>query len=520
MPKWLENAIFYEIYPQSFYDTNGDGIGDLQGIIKKLDYIKDLGCNALWINPCFESPFHDAGYDVSDYRKIAPRYGTNEDMRQLFNEAHIRGIKVLLDLVPGHTSVEHEWFKESMKSDDNKYAKRYIWANTPWEHFEGVENLTGFLNGISERGTVAVNFFSTQPALNFGFANPTKEWQSAVDSPEALATRNDIKEIMRFWLSMGCDGFRVDMAHSLIKGDSDHKETVRLWQDFRAFLDDEFPESVIISEWGKPDFSLKAGFHMDFLLHFGPSHYNDLFRENPYFSHKCDGDLSEFIAYYLDVKAKAGDKGLICLPSSNHDMARIAGKLTEEELKAAFMFILSMPGAPFIYYGDEIGMRYLDGIPSIEGGYERTGSRTPMQWDTSLNAGFSSAKPENVYIGIDPDTSRPDVKSQLADSDSLLNFIKKLTCIRQKYDALQSFGEIEFIQKGEKNKPLIYKRSLNEDSVYCVFNITGKEQSFTIDSNLNNSKTLENIINTGSSIKLENSVVTVAPFTSALFKIC
>jgi maltose alpha-D-glucosyltransferase/alpha-amylase len=112
MPQWLENAVFYEIYPQSFYDTNGDGIGDFEGIIQKLDYIKDLGCNALWINPCFDSPFKDAGYDVRDYKKTAPRYGTNEDLKRLFAEAHRRGIRVLLDLVPGHTSEEHPWFKE------------------------------------------------------------------------------------------------------------------------------------------------------------------------------------------------------------------------------------------------------------------------------------------------------------------------------------------------------------------------------------------------------------------------
>lgn len=517
MPAWLKNAIFYEIYPQSFYDTNGDGIGDLQGIIQKLDYIKDLGCNALWINPCFESPFHDAGYDVSDYRKIASRYGTNEDMRRLFNEAHERGIKVLLDLVPGHTSVDHEWFKESMKSDDNKYAKRYIWANTPWEHFEGIENLTGFLNGISERGTVAVNFFSTQPALNYGFANPEKEWQSAVDSPEAISTRNDIKEIMRFWLSMGCDGFRVDMAHSLIKADPGYKETIKLWQEFRKFLDCEFPESVIISEWGRPDLSLQAGFHMDFLLHFGPSHYNDLFRENPFFSHKCEGDLSEFVAYYLDVKEKAGTEGLICVPSSNHDMARIAGKLTQDELKAAFMFILSMPGAPFIYYGDEIGMRYLDGLPSIEGGYERTGSRTPMQWDDTLNAGFSSTKPEELYIMIDPGKDRPNAKSQQNDSDSLLNLIKKMTSVRQNYEALQSFGDIEFIEKGGKGKPLAFKRGKGENAVYCVFNTDGKEQNVNI--GIKSGK-IEQIISNGDrNIKLDNSVVTLPPYTSVLFQI-
>lgn len=133
MPKWLENAVFYEIYPQSFLDTNGDGIGDLRGIINKLGYIKDLGCNAIWINPCFKSPFMDAGYDVSDYYEVAPRYGTNEDLKELFSKAHEMDMHVILDLVPGHTSSEHEWFKKSCKAERNEYTDRYVWTDSVWE---------------------------------------------------------------------------------------------------------------------------------------------------------------------------------------------------------------------------------------------------------------------------------------------------------------------------------------------------------------------------------------------------
>ena len=129
MPAWLKDAVFYEIYPQSFYDTNGDGIGDFEGIIEKLDYIKSLGCNALWINPCFDSPFKDAGYDVRDYKKTAARYGSNEDLERLFRIAHEKGIKVLLDLVPGHTSEEHAWFLESKKAERNEYWDRFIWSD-------------------------------------------------------------------------------------------------------------------------------------------------------------------------------------------------------------------------------------------------------------------------------------------------------------------------------------------------------------------------------------------------------
>ena len=386
MSKWLDNAVFYEIYPQSFNDTNADGIGDFQGIIEKLDYIKELGCNAIWINPCFLSPFGDAGYDVADYCRVAPRYGTNEDLKRVFEEAHKRDMHVLLDLVPGHTSVEHPWFKESMKADRNEFTDRYVWTNNVWEAPEGM----GSLRGISERdGACAINFFSNQPALNYGFyqPDPEKPWQQSFDNEGPQATLAAMEDVMRFWLNMGCDGFRVDMAGSLVKNDLEGKGTIRLWQQVRKFLDAEFPDAAMVSEWGEPDKSLMGGFHMDFLLHFGPSHYNDLFRcDEPFFSKRGKGDISEFVETYKTNYNKTAQKGLICIPSGNHDMDRLARRLQGDELKIAFAFLLSMPGAPFIYYGDEIGMRYVEGLKSVEGGYNRTGSRSPMQWDDTTNA--------------------------------------------------------------------------------------------------------------------------------------
>ena len=154
MKQWLKDAVFYEIYPQSFYDTNGDGIGDLQGIIAKLDYIKGLGCNALWINPCFDSPFKDAGYDVRDYKKIAQRYGTNEDAAALFKAAHEKGIRVLFDLVPGHTSEEHEWFKASCRPEKNEYSDRFIWTDSCFASGDGMP----FIGGETPRnGTYILN---------------------------------------------------------------------------------------------------------------------------------------------------------------------------------------------------------------------------------------------------------------------------------------------------------------------------------------------------------------------------
>lgn len=471
MNHWLETSVFYEIYPQSFQDSNGDGIGDLPGVISRLDDILELGCDALWLNPCFLSPFGDAGYDVADYCQVAPRYGTNEDLEELFAQAHRRGMHVLLDLVPGHTSVEHPWFRSSCQAEKNQYSGRYIWSDSIWKDVAGQGSIAGSLRGLYPRnGCVAVNFFSNQPALNYGFAHPTESWQSAVDSPEALATRQAMKDVMAFWLSRGCDGFRVDMAGSLVKNDSGQKETIRLWQDMRAFLDERFPHAVLISEWGEPDKSIQAGFHMDFLLPFGPCHYMELFRgDRPYFSREGKGEIGAFAAAYQKNYELTNGKGLMCIPSGNHDTARVGSSLDNEELKIAYAFLLSMPGAPFVYYGDEIGMRHLP-LASVEGGYDRTGARSPMQWDHSPNYGFSTAPADALYTPQDMAADAPTVSDQRSAEDSLWHEVQKLIRIRREHPALCAAGKIEFVYCGPNQFPLVYLRTQGESRVLVVLN--------------------------------------------------
>lgn len=513
-PGWLDNAIFYEIYPQSFCDSNGDGIGDFEGIISKLDYIKELGCNAIWMNPCFESPFGDAGYDVSDYCKAAPRYGTKEDLKRLFGEVHKRDMHILLDLVPGHTSVEHKWFKESMKAEKNEFTDRYIWTDSVWEAPVGC----GYLSGIASRdGNCVVNFFSHQPALNYGYYKPDRPWQQSIDSPGAIATREALKDIMRFWLGMGCDGFRVDMAGSLVKQDEDSKGTIALWQNIREFLDEEFPDAAIISEWGEPDKSLQGGFHMDFLLHFGPSHYNDLFRcEEPFFSDRGKGDVSEFVAKYKENYEKSERKGLICIPSGNHDMDRLARSIHGDNLKIAFAFLLSMPGAPFIYYGDEIGMRYVEGLTSVEGGFSRTGSRSPMQWDDTTNAGFSSAPREKLYIKLDESKDRPTAKAQMSDESSLRSEIKRLIEIRQSHPALMNKGEIEFVYAEKGAYPLAYLRSsgFGDEKILVILNPADRETGFECDYALG-----EEVYSFGGKVTQQGKKITVPAKTAAFIEV-
>ena len=466
--QWLKDAVFYEIYPQSFKDTNGDGIGDFNGIIEKLDYIKSLGCNALWINPCFDSPFKDAGYDVRDYKKVAPRYGTNNDLYRLFGEAHKRGIHVLLDLVPGHTSEEHEWFRMSQKAEKNEYSNRYIWTDFCFQAAHGM----GFIGGESERsGTYILNFFKCQPALNYGFLKTEEHWQLPTDHPDAIATREAMKDVIRFWLDHGCDGFRVDMAASLVKNDDEKKTgTSAIWKNVREMLDRDYPDAAMVSEWSDPPVALRAGYHMDFYLNHPGGGYASLMRDyqkgfsvaseaedNSYFKKDAkDRDINRFLeqyeAWYKDTK----DVGYISMLTCNHDTVRPRFNLSYDELKIAYAFLFTMPGVPFLYYGDEIGMRYLD-LPTKEGGYFRTGSRTPMQWDSSKNLGFSTGCADALYLPVDPAADAPTVEAQEKDPESLLNTVRALLKLRHSEADLQADGAYETVC-AEKGKPFVYRR--------------------------------------------------------------
>ena len=462
-PAWLSDAIFYEIYPQSFQDTNGDGIGDLKGIIQRLDYVAELGCNALWINPCFDSPFMDAGYDVRNYKQVAPRYGTNDDLVTLFDRAHARGIRVLLDLVPGHTSDEHPWFKASAKAERNDYSDRYIWTPEPFWGMEG----RPYIAGMTEReGGYMLNFFASQPALNYGWLEPTKPWMSAVDSPEALATREAVKDVMRFWLDVGCDGFRVDMADSLVKNDdADKSATCAIWQDVREMLDREYPEAALVSEWSNPLLALcNAHFHADFYLNHPGNGYNTLMRDYDteggdlsYFRKDSGGSIRRFLDDYLPKYGKSKDFGYISFITCNHDTPRPARTLDQRELKLAYAFILTMPGVPFIYYGDEIGMRYLD-IPTKEGGYRRTGSRTPMQWTNGKNKGFSDAPESELYLPVDASADAPCVSDQERNPDSLLFEVKRLCTLRHEHADLQADALFSVMNDDESDAPFVYRR--------------------------------------------------------------
>ncbi len=488
-PKWLDDAVFYEIYPQTFFDSNGDGIGDLPGIISKLDYVSSLGVNAIWLNPCFDSPFQDAGYDIRDFYKVAPRYGTNDDLKKLFEEAHNRGLKVILDLVAGHASIECEWFQKSCEATPNEYSNYFIWTDG-WGQETGNYR---FISGYAPRnGYFMINFFYCQPALNYGFLDPDPKmpWQLPVDHPDVKRVREELRNIMKFYLDMGCDGFRVDMASSLVRGPRQREGLIDLWQDYRKWMKSNYPEAILVSEWSMPDRAVEAGFDIDFLVHFGYPGYTSLFRMEPYripnSSHSCadkhsffdkagTGDAKVFTDEIRCILDQIEGKGYFSVPTGNHDIGRIRQGRTMDELKVLYTFLFTLPGVPFIYYGDEIGMDFVQGLGNVEGAYNRTGARTPMQWQPGTGAGFSTASEDKFYLPLDPCAKRPDVLTQEKDAGSLLNFTRQLIKLRREIPELASNGSFDTLYSETNAYPLVYERAGGCGRYIVAVNPSGKK---------------------------------------------
>ena len=513
-PAWLNNAVFYQIYPQTFYDSNGDGIGDLEGIIEKLDYVKSLGVDGIWINPFFKSPFHDAGYDVSDYYKVASRYGTNDDAKRMFAEAKKRNLKILFDYVISYTSIEHPWFKESAKQEKNKYSNWYIWTNNTW--INPPEPYTdSFIKGYSRRnGQFMRNFYWSQPALNFGFAKPEKDWMLPIDNPDVLALQKELKNVLRFWMDMGASGFRADMAGALVKNanvtgndqffNTRDDGTKKFWRQIRGIMDKEYPGSFMVAEWSHPESALLGGgFHADF-YHWFPG-YNDLLQKeswrilngysegHSFFDKEGKGNITNFLRMYMDQYEKTKGKGYILLPLGNHDLSRLNINRTDKDLEIIFAFSFAMPGIPFIYYGNEIGMRQLYGLPFVEGAYKpRAGARTPMQWTSGNNLGFSTADPSKLYLPVDTAKDAPNVAAEENDPNSLLNNFKNLIKLKKNEPALAAYAEFVPVYAKENEYPFIFARAAGDDIVLAVFNPADKNAaaSFTLNLKLKNFRLL------------------------------
>ncbi len=501
MPEWLHHAVFYQVYPSSFMDSDGNGIGDLKGIISKLDYIKSLGVTTIWLNPICCSEFQDGGYDVTDFYKVDPRFGTNDDLVNLLHQAHKRGLKVLMDLVAGHTSDKHPWFLESaLPTSELQYSNYYIWTNKVSEKEAKAQEAVKAAEKAEDAETTFFRFttyveanaprakyyekncFIFQPALNYGYANPdpTHPWEQAVTAPGPQAVRRELRNIMQFWYDKGVDGFRVDMAASLVKNDPDKKETIKLWNEIREWQNKNYPDCILLAEWGNPQEAIQAGFNVDFMFHFGiPGYPSMLFEpgtpygrrnkhEHCYFDKSGAGVIKDFIENYTDSYTKTKGEGYIVLPSCNHDFQRpnIGSRNTIDQLKVTMTFFMTMPGMPLLYYGDEIGMKYKD-LPSKEGSGDRAGARTPMQWTSGINAGFSTAQPKDLYLPVDTENGKLTVDTQENDPASMLNFTKSLIALRQGSKALGNDGEWQLISDVNKPYPMIYKRYAGNE-VYVI----------------------------------------------------
>ena len=550
-PSWLSDAVFYQIYPSSFQDRNGDGYGDLQGIISRLDYIKSIGVTAIWLNPVYVSGWTDGGYDIIDYYRVDKRFGDNDDLIELIREAHSRGIKVVMDLVAGHSSDQCEWFLQSREGSNFRYSDYYIWPSFKPEEPEqtGPMDYAALMNSSASlirkfvatdapRGPYYVkNFFDTQPALNFGFANPDPEhpWEQAVDAPGPMAMRREIKNIMSFWMDKGVDGFRVDMAASLVKNDFDKSATIKLWKDdFTKWFDEEYPEGILIAEWFNPAQSVAAAnFDLDFFCHDGQYNYSTLFfygrrgfcpnaaPSAPYFDKAGAGELKTWYDLYTYQYDAVKGNGYVCMPSGNHDFNRVCteGRTTPDELKVAMTFFLTMPGVPFLFYGDEIGLKQNPNAPSTDGSGGRAGCRIPMLWDGTANGGFSTAPIDKIYIPQDPDPNRMTVEKEENDPASLLNYVRTMLRLRKDVKALGADASWRLVSSLDQPYPMVYERKLGSERCYVVLNPSGKQVSVTLPTEPSKPEIIG-----GSYSKCtykqtkKGDVITISPVSGVIFK--
>jgi maltose alpha-D-glucosyltransferase/alpha-amylase len=495
---WYKDAIIYQVHVRTFHDSNSDGIGDFRGLAEKLDYLQELGITALWLMPFFPSPLRDDGYDIADYRSIHPSYGTLDDVKGFLAAAHQRGIRVIVEMVLNHTSDQHPWFQESRSSRDNPRRDWYVWSDTDAK-YKGVRII--FLDTETSnwaRDPVSKSyywhrFFSHQPDLNY-------------DNP---AVREEMWSIMQFWLEMGVDGFRLDAVPYLIEREGTScenlPETHAILKEFRRRVDEHFPGRMLLAEanqWPadlRPYFGNGDEFHMAFHFPVMPRMFMsvqledrkpivDILQQTPAIPDPCqwcvflrnhDELTLEMVTdierdYMYDTYA--GDKAMRLNLGIRR---RLAPLLDNDRRRVELMngMLMSLPGTPIIYYGDEIGMG-----DNIHLG-DRNGVRTPMQWDGGWNAGFSSADPENLYspLILNPVYGYPavNVYSQKRSGHSLLAWMKRIISARK---STQVFGRgsIEFLHPAN-HRVLAYVRQLKSETVLVVNNLSSSAQAVELD---------------------------------------
>jgi len=496
--QWYKDAIIYQLHVRAFCDSNNDGIGDFPGLTQKLDYLQDLGVDALWLMPFFPSPLRDDGYDISDYYSVHPSYGNLSDFKTFLSAAHERGIRVIIEMVLNHTSDQHQWFQESRSSRDNPRRDWYVWSDTD-DHYKGVRiifldtELSNWAWDPVSKSYYWHRFFSHQPDLNY-------------DNPAVFEA---MWNVMKFWLDIGVDGFRLDAVPYLVERDGTNcenlPETHAVIRELRKRLDAEHPGKMLLAEANQwpADVAQYFGngdeFHMAFHFPLMPRIFMAVRLED-----------RKPIIEILEQTPPIPDTAQWCIFLRNHDeltlemvtdverdymydeyakdktmrinlgiRRRLAPMMENDRRRMQLLSVLlmSMPGTPIVYYGDEIGMGdniYLG---------DRNGVRTPMQWNGGWNAGFSGADPERLYS---PLISNPvygyqaiNVEAQKRVPHSLLSWMKRLIAIR-KSTKVFSRGSIEFLRPAN-HRVLAYVRQYESEKILIVNNLSSSAQAVELD---------------------------------------
>lgn len=540
---WWKSGILYQIYPQSFRDTDGDGFGDFNGVIEKLDYIESLGVTMVWMNPFFESPLVDNGYDVSDYRAIHPRYGTMEDFDRMLEGFHRRGIKFVLDVVVNHSSDQHEWFRQSRSSRDNPFRDYYHW----WPAEKGTPPYRHSLfdpEGAWEYDTLTDSYY----LHTFAEQQPDLNWENP-------KVRQEVYDIMKFWAEKGVDGFRMDAFQFASKDTTwpefpeGHEKDFIKWYGMRPQLHEYLKEMYeeVIEKYGV--FAVAEGAGSTFedahalvdadrkelqtAYHF---EYVDMSRTPEGYR------LSEFKDVFTKWDSAFAEKGWIAIYLSNHDNARLVNRFGDPRpeyrtpsTQLLNTFLMSMRGTPYTYYGDEIGMTNID-MPNIDeyvdiealGKYKtakargedmeafmkvlnynsRENGRTPMQWDNSENGGFTTGKP---WMRVNENYSTINVAAQEKDPNSILNHFRKMTRVRKDNPVLV-YGQYKILQR---EHPTVYAftRTLDRENVLVLLNFSAEKSSIDLQEASGIGK---QIINNYGNLEVEGNRITLQPYQAVI----
>ncbi|MGC0274125.1 maltose alpha-D-glucosyltransferase [Pseudactinotalea sp. Z1739] len=499
-PHWYTTAVFYEVLLRAFSDSDGSGAGDLRGLIDNLDYLAWLGIDCLWLPPFYPSPLRDGGYDVADYTAVASEYGTIDDFTELMQAAHSRGIRVIIDLVMNHTSDAHPWFQSSRSNPEGPYGDFYVWRDDDTEYsdariiFVDTETSNWTFDPV-RRQYFWHRFFSHQPDLNF-------------ENPRVLEAMMDV---VRFWLRKGVDGFRLDAVPYLFEEEGTNSENLPATHEFladvRAMVDAEFPGRLMLAEANQWPRDVVAYFgtperpecHMCFHFPVMPRIYYALREQSA-------GAIAEILADTPDIPAGAQWGTFL----RNHDELTLEMVSTEEraamygwyaedprmranvgirrrlapllensraEIELAHALLLSLPGSPCLYYGDEIGMGDNIWLP------DRDSVRTPMQWNPDRNAGFSTADPGKLYLptvqSLTNHFSSANVEAQLAIPTSLLHWVRGILQVRRAHPV---FGNGDYIPLTcDNDAVLAFLRRNDNETVLCVMNLANTPRSATVE---------------------------------------